>query len=215
MTIVGVPAFELRTLFRERSHLMPSYVARVLSVSAQRSGEIMIALEEEGFLKKHDGSLCHSLNGELVWELTTKGCALRIAKAGAPIKRSTADRLVAEFLVRVNQVNADAGYAYRIGRVVVFGSYLGDRADLGDIDLGVDLVAKWPDEGSYEDFTQPRIAAALKAGRRFSSYITELTWPETEIWLLLKNRSRALSLTPASMIPEGATTKLIYEWRRT
>src|ERR1700704_1962485 len=66
-----------------------------------------------------------------------QGAALAIAKAGPPIKRKTADRIVAEFLHCVEQVNASQIYAYRIARQVVFGGYLTDRPDLGDIDLAV------------------------------------------------------------------------------
>ena len=215
MTIAGVPAFEIRKLLRDGHYLVAEQAARVLSVSERRAEEIMHALEREGFLQPHDRSFCQPLDGTKgVWEVTLKGSALRIAKAGKPIKRSTAERLVAEFLDRVEKANRQHYYAYRITRVLVFGSYLSDRPDLGDIDLGVELTPKWPKEGSYEALTRPRIEAAIEAGRRFRSSMDYFGWPRTEIALFLKNRSRALSLTDADRIPEGAKTKLIYKSRR-
>jgi predicted nucleotidyltransferase len=211
MLIVGIPALELRKLLREGDHLIDTHVERVLGISAQHAQETLVALEREGFLKEHDLTR-YRADGKIVWELTTKGRALRIAKAGKPIKRSTADKLVAEFLQRVAQVNATRVYAYRVTRVIAFGSYLGDRPDLGDIDLGVEFTPKWSNEEGYKSLVRPRIEAAIKAGRHFGSYFDELAWPQKEIELFLKNRSRALSLTYVEFLPKEAETKLLYAW---
>lgn len=212
MTIVGVPALEIRKLFRDGDRFIAAQAERLLGVPAKRAEEIMHALVREGFLKRDESF--RQADGDVVWELTTQGRALRIAKACKPIKRSTADKLVAEFLARVEEANRRSYYAYRVERVVVFGSYLSDRPDLGDIDLGLEFEAKWPEEGTYESLTRPRIRAALKAGRSFKSFVDETSWPQIEIQLFLKNRSRALSLTYASMIPAEATTKILYQWKR-
>jgi hypothetical protein len=212
MIIAGVPAFEIRELMRKAGDMaiLAAFAQEALGISASRTRAVMKDLTAQGYLTSGE------IAGEVHWEVTIQGRALAMAKAGAPIKRRTADRLVAEFLQRVEQVNASKIYAYRVARVVAFGSYVTDRPDLGDIDLAISLAAKWratawPAEGSYEGWTQPRRDAATNAGRQFSSTVDFIDWPSTEIRLFLKNRSRAISLADADRIPPGAQTKILYQ----
>lgn len=209
MVIAGYPAFEIRQLLRDGDRLIVAQAEQILNVSTQRAQAVMAALVQEGFLAPTE----LRRGDELTWEVTLKGTALRCAKAGKPIKRETADKLLAELLQRVVDVN-NGDYAYRVARVIVFGSYLSDRPDLGDIDVGVELQGKWSDTDTYESLTRPRIKAALKAGRRFKGSFDAIAWPQTEVDLILKNRSRALSITGADRIPPGAQTKVIYEWSK-
>lgn len=172
MVIAGCPAFEIRELMRKAGDLsiLAVFVQEALGISAARTRAVMKDLTTLGYLTRKE------ISGEVHWEVTMQGRALAMAKAGAPITRKTADRIVAEFMLRVEQVNASKVYAYRVDRVVAFGSYVTDRPDLGDIDLAISLAAKWlatawPAEGSYEGWTQPRRDAASNSGRRFSGTV--------------------------------------------
>ena len=47
---------------------------------------------------------------------------LAMAKAAPPLRRKTADRLITEVINRACAVNGNESWAYRVGRLVVFGS---------------------------------------------------------------------------------------------
>ncbi len=129
-----------------------------------------------------------------VWKLTIQGRALSMASAARPIRRATADRLLREFLDRVDAVNADAGLGYRVTEVVVFGSYLGSDSTLGDVDVGVRLESRLSPNIDPVAHGAARVDLAKQNGRVFRSWFDELTWTYREVWLRLKSRSRGLSL---------------------
>lgn len=75
------------------------------------------------------------------YELTDEGTRFAQASAAAPLRRATAERKLREFIARVEQVNQSDEYAYRVTRVVLFGSCLTDAERVNDIDLAVELGA--------------------------------------------------------------------------
>src|ERR1043166_8908977 len=114
MRIAGYPVFEIRKLMRkarERS-IRAAFAEEVLGISAEDAETMMNDLAVLGYLRP-DGS-----SDERYWEVTIRGAALALAKAGAPIRRKTANRIVADFLQCVEQVNASEGYAYCVIRVI-------------------------------------------------------------------------------------------------
>jgi hypothetical protein len=78
--------------------------------------------------------------------------------------------------------------------VLLFGSYLGETPTLGDVDLSIELADRYPDADARKRGHDARIAAAKLSGRYFQDYVAMLTWPEQEVWLLLRHRSPSLSL---------------------
>jgi hypothetical protein len=58
------------------------------------------------------------------WEATAKGHALAMATAASPLRRATAEKLVAEVVDRARMVNRDRDLAYRVHLLVVFGSFV-------------------------------------------------------------------------------------------
>lgn len=75
--------------------------------------------------------------------LTDAGMSLRAATAGRRFKRARADKAVAKLLNVVAEINADPIFLHDIISVAVFGSYLAGEPDLGDIDVAVQLKARW------------------------------------------------------------------------
>lgn len=194
--VLGIPVLSVRKLLKYVQGLQSGtldIIARQLEVDATTAGQIQQGLLDEGYIEPSDPVI-----GQGHWQLTWKGSALANASTRRPITRKTAERLVEEFLARVREVNA-AGYAYRVRRVIVFGSFLGDSPDLGDVDLSIELEDRYSDPGEREAAHKARIAAAENAGRHFKDYLEMLGWPEQELLLKLKNRSPSLSLH--------------YEWR--
>jgi predicted nucleotidyltransferase len=98
-----------------------------------------------------------------------------------------------ELLERVRIVNKRAELAYRVVSVVVFGSYLSRAERINDLDIAVELKAKWHDDASLESFRDASLERAHASGRRFRNVVEEVCWPQIEVHSILKSRSRTIS----------------------
>ena len=113
-----------------------------------------------------------------MYRLTLKGNALSIARCMAPINREKADRIMQEFLKRVEEVNRDDFYPYRVSKLVLFGSYLNpEQMDLGDIDIAFELEPKIKD---YDELMR-HIEAVLFSGESVSCFFPF----RMRLWLLM------------------------------
>jgi predicted nucleotidyltransferase len=107
--------------------------------------------------------------------------------------RSKAERMLADFLKRVQEVNAHPEYIYSVCTVIVSGSYARGESELGDLDIVYELKPRF--KGSEQSKAEDNcIEAARKRGRSFPNYVAELYWPQHEVGLHLKARTRGLSL---------------------
>jgi hypothetical protein len=188
--IAGLPILEVRKLLRvsRGGYINQNHVSYILKVTPERGQEIVLALERGGFLEP--SKLCAG-----TWGHTIKGNALANASAARPIKRATAERRLHEFLERVQAVNATSSrYLYRVERVALFGSLLGDGEYVGDVDLAVLLRPTIPDRKKFFPHLQRRGEEGLLAGKTSSDPMDKFTWSETEVWIFLKGSCRALSL---------------------
>ena len=194
--ILGIPVLTMRKLLKYVQGLQSGtldIIVQQLEVDAATARQIQQGLLDEGYIEPSG-----PLFGQGHWQLTWQGSALANASTRKPITRKTAERLVEEFLSRVREINA-GDYAYRVRRVIVFGSFLSDTPDLGDIDLSIELEDRSTDPDERQAAHQASIALAEQAGRTFKDYMEMLGWSEREVILKLKNRSPSLSLH--------------YEWR--
>lgn len=66
-----------------------------------------------------------------------------MAKQGNGIRRTTAEKLIPILVERARQYNAADGTEW-IDRMAIFGSYLGDKTVLGDLDVMVWLSPRYP-----------------------------------------------------------------------
>jgi len=128
------------------------------------------------------------------YELTDQGTSLAQASAAAPLRRATAERKLREFMARVEQVNQSEEFAYRVNRVVLFGSYLTAAERVNDIDLAVELAPRWDgfDVGIQDQKEQERVRLAPR--HRTGNALAVEQWPWREVFLFLKARDRSFSL---------------------
>jgi hypothetical protein len=133
-------------------------------------------------------------DGRRVFRLTLKRQALANASAARPLLRKTAERLLAQFLERVQRVNGTEEYVYRVEHVVLFGSMLSDIDRLGDVDVAVQLQPKVDKDDAFQEWSMARRRAAEAKGRNFRGVFDWAMWPTQEIFLQLKARSSGLSL---------------------
>ena len=80
-------------------------------------------------------------DGDFTWGTTLKGGQLINASAMKPITRASAEKAVAAFLGRCDELDIDPYWLYRVKRVRVFGSYITDKERLGPINTA---SASWP-----------------------------------------------------------------------
>lgn len=177
------------------------FVALTLNIPRKEATSLLDALKRDGFIAEVTPwnsapevvSAVHE-NGSKRYELTIKGHALRMARARKPIKRETAERLVAQFLERVEQVNKDPDLLYWIDEVIAFGSYITEAPNLGDIDLGVRYTRRTRNDTIWRTLYYRSLAMAQSSGRHLATVIDRVGWPQREIEMRLRNRSSSFHL---------------------
>jgi predicted nucleotidyltransferase len=133
-------------------------------------------------------------DNEPAYAITIKGNALANASAAKPIRRSTAELALSQFMTRLDRFNASDEYVYRVKNAVLFGSMLSDVERLGDVDIAIELEAKIADETVFNKFCDARRKLAMRRGKCFHSPVDWAYWPRMEVFYVLRARSRALSL---------------------
>ena len=131
--LAGIPVLKIRDYFRLLySGLMTrDGLAERFNLNEKETEGLVGELLSKGYIEPADNGM---------YRLTLKGNALSIARCMAPINREKADRIMQEFLKRVEEVNRDDFYPYRVSKLVLFGSYLNpEQMDLGDIDIAFEL----------------------------------------------------------------------------
>jgi len=101
--------------------------------------------------------------------------------------------MLTDFLKHVSEANENPEYVYAVDTVIVSGSYARGEDTLGDLDIFCGLEPRFAST-DREAAHERRIEAAYANGRRFSNIVEELYWPEQEVRLCLKARTRGLSL---------------------
>ena len=76
----------------------------------------------------------------------------------------------------------------------MFGSYLTDAADLGDLDLAIKLERRPVEETGRDALTEASLEMARRSGKTFGSFMDRLTYPEALVRRMIKNPSPYISL---------------------
>jgi len=213
--IASVPILDVRNYFRRltgSSVITTKDVQKALDIDLDTAKKVIASLADRDFLKLSP----HAKQDEDYWMLTSQGAQFKLASAARPVKRSTADRVLKEFLERVKHLNEDSDYLYRVPIAVVFGSYLDTTKDrLGDLDVAILLKANDPEpDGTMmsEAFLDLCYQRADQSGRSFASYIEKTLYARKETIQYLKSRSRTLSLHDLEMeLKVGAFSDAVEE----
>lgn len=188
--VAGLPVLQVRRFLRETMHDYgwgKHTLKAVLKLSDRRSAAVLRGLSEGGYIE-----VSPSFRG--AWRNTTKGNALACASAARSLRRQTADQKLGEFLDRVHFVNSPAcDFLFWVEEVALFGSMLKQQQTVNDIDVSVRMERKLDGE-AFSNAANFRSRMARQQGRTFRNIVDEVYWPEHEVRLFLKNRSRAISL---------------------
>ncbi len=204
-----MPALEVRGFLRKsRSYddWNAEFVGNELGLSQGAATKVIGTLEAEGYIEQIKTSV-----GRAAWTNTVKGNALAQASAAKPIRRDTAKRELEAFLQRVREVRDYEEFIYKVDKAAVFGSYLSDAELLSDVDIAISLVPKIKDQKLFEKAFKARISSAIASGRYFATFVNELCWPQTEVRLFLKHRSRVISLHTIEDLVVAKESQVIYE----
>lgn len=207
MTIAGVPAVTLRDgLRRLRNCVWSVYgLAAELKLSDIEAAPILTNLLDQGLVE-----FSHEMQGDSYYVLTVNGIAITLASASRPIKRKTADRLVAELIARAEAINDDPMYVYDVSRLIAFGSFVTDSPDLGDVDISVEVTPRLPIGTAHANAVRAYADAMALRGRKLSA-LDRLGAAEADIYGLLKGPSQYLSIHVGDDVVKTATTRVIYE----
>jgi predicted nucleotidyltransferase len=194
--IAGISAIAIRKALRvanNRESFTHSLFIEECKVSDRKAREIVKTLLADNFLETTERPRW-ARRGRVQWYKTTaQGLKLSNATGLQRMPRSKAEQMLADFLKRVDEVNAHTEYIYRVSTVIVSGSYARGENTLGDLDIFYGLEPIF-DKTNRDKLEGERIQAALDMGRRFANIVDELYWPEREVALHLKGRTRGLSL---------------------
>lgn len=208
--IAGQSARSIRDLFRagRSSSWDAGFIAERLCVPTAIAEQILQGLVESGLVE-----LDPNWSDSHWYRTTLKGNQVALATFARPLTRAFATKKLAEFLDRVRHVNKDSYFLFRVTRVVLFGSMLGNGGTVSDVDVAVALAPKEPDRDRRFAAERERVREARRQGRHFSNLVDELSWPQREVHLFLKSRSRAISLHPIDdPILEQCEQRTIYEF---
>jgi hypothetical protein len=148
-----------------------------------------------------DGSIERSpekLGKQESFQCSMKGNAMRMTSFVPRIDRAKAEALLKGVLQRVAQNNKKPELLHWITEVRVFGSYLADTNDLGDLDVAIKL-----ERLAVKPWAEACLSLAENSGKSFPNFLAELTYPEMELHRRIKNRSPYISLHYTSELDEN------------
>jgi predicted nucleotidyltransferase len=208
-TIAGQPIKRVRELLRRMgsAHWSHREIADFFHIDDVKAHALIDEMAVRGFLQESEQ---RPGNSSRFYECGPQGSRLASARLLKAITRQKADVIIATLLQRVERVNARPELLERVCEVRVFGSYLEEREDFGDIDVAVRTERK---EGSGKDWVRESLRRADMSGRTFSSYLDRLSYGHTEVMRLLKARSRYLSLhTMDDLEAIGALSRILFKY---
>ncbi len=132
-TICGIPIQKVRGFFRhlvswhQHSFELP-WLQEQLSLDKESALALATELEVQGYVEARE-------NG--AYTFADKGEELVRASVAGKVSRQTAENALIGLLARVEQCNSDPNKLLSIEAVVVFGSFLSAKENLGDLDISV------------------------------------------------------------------------------
>jgi hypothetical protein len=170
-TIAGQPIKKVRDFFHRRCNIEGE--CNPGAITEWFGADISEALIGEGLIER-----AINYAGREYFKMTAAATQLANARLLPRIDRAKAERIVDEFIERIEAINADPNVVSRVTAVDAFGSYITDAPDLGDIDLFVTWETKDPPDGP--DLIQWHLAVADRSGRSLSTYSERLNFAERE-----------------------------------
>ena len=211
--IAGRPVLKVRDFFERFERYDVEDIAKFFSTTKKAAKAACLELAELGYSERVSLEQMPDEHKKETWyDLLPLGRSLRLARAVPRISRQKADQILAEFIKRVNEVNSSEKYMHKITRIILFGSYIRpDVTELGDVDIAVEITSKFDDPAVRREKGQEYTRAAMKSGRRIGGFLEQMFFPEADLKVFLRNKSRYISLhTTDDEVLKETETQQIY-----
>lgn len=186
--LFDIPILRIRNLLKRYNSISDNIVASFLKINIEHANSIIEELIRLNYIdiRVNDKIFTH--------QNTIKGNAFAMSKAIAALSKEKAIKLFDGFLNRVEEVNNNEYYLYKVTKVFLFGSFITDASFVNDIDIAIELKKKDTDYNIFNDKNIARIKEAGSAGIRFNNFIEQISYSQTEVIRFLKSKSRYLSI---------------------
>lgn len=119
--------------------------------------------------------------------------------------RETAKKVLENVVQRIEKVNKNKEFIYKITKAVLFGSYINSNKEkIGDLDIAIYIELK---DKSISEFEQN--FARARTSLNYVPFILRFIYGKEEIYKYIKNRKRVLELHDGIKVDEDA--KLLNE----
>ena len=211
--LAGCTLLEIRNILRGLAYTDTPFTVEFLARRLEKTEEPSLAALEQA-QRLADGLIVNGLaviNEDMRFVLTDTGLSLRAATATKRFKRARADKAIAKMLGVAAEVNADPIFLYDVAWIAVYGSYITDEPDLGDIDLAIEFKGRWKGtDANRETRLKAFVVEFPPPDHVEQSFIERLCWPETCIRRMLKV-DRAIKLIDRSELEAlGCPHRRIY-----
>ena len=199
--IAGLPIKTVRNAIREMNrHDVNDFgwnvegLAAHMKISVTHAEWLCETLKEQGVLERKPQPDTRWHERGIYYCVSESGTRFINATMLKRIDRARVDKLLAEFLQRVNKVNANNDFCCFINEVRLFGSVIDDKAEsFSDVDI-CHVLARRRLPPQYKQWTDWNIARANLSGRDGLQFFSKITYGQTEVMRILKNGSPYLSL---------------------
>jgi len=208
--ICGIPALDakkLMLLLRKKKQFYVININDFLKCSSENSLIILSDLVQSCYIQETNND-----EKDSSYSVTEKGSLLAMASTSKPYKRKSVENTLNKFMLRVKRVNKNEDYLHGVSKVIIFGSYLGTKEFLGDLNIVVQLKVK--NLAEYRTKHNELIELAEENGVNFPDFYYKENYSYHMTSSYLKSRSRIISLhdmeREASLI-DTLEHKVIFE----
>lgn len=115
-------------------------------------------------------------------------------RKGRPqVRRERAERMIVALAEEAVRINQDPLPWYDVTRLSVFGSYLSDKAVLGDLDIAVRVTPRWEPGGDGFARAWRTFPDVCPPPARMRDQLDLIHWPRTYVFTRFKRVGRGLS----------------------
>jgi predicted nucleotidyltransferase len=179
--IAGHSAKAIRDLLKRQDYLTATHVQKTLGISPTEAAETIGGLLAAGYLE--DDSRGFHL-------VAPPGRQIGNASFAKRMPRSKADLLLRDLLMRAAEINVRTELTHRVAQIDVFGSYLSEAEDLGDLDIAVRLELRVE---YARNLVEASLERAEASGRKLT-FLERLGYSEREVLEIIKCRRREISI---------------------
>jgi hypothetical protein len=174
-------------------------------VKAAEAKRVFAALLADGYLEPNDPK--ETEDDKANYMTSVKGRRLAATNLTRRFDRAKAEGEVADLIERANTINASDELVCYVRKITVFGSYLTDSDDLGDIDLVVEIQ---PRRHPHTDESHYRAKNSGKSNRY--DFFVGINYGHNEVLKLLRARKARLSFNVGSTLELETQFKTLFEW---